>query len=66
MACMVQLGIVQHLLLNKLGCEVLALRCQADGHFPDHAPDPSQLKHLTTSAPSHTATTSRYWHCFRW
>ncbi|WP_180036150.1 MULTISPECIES: phosphomannomutase/phosphoglucomutase [unclassified Acinetobacter] len=35
------------LLLNKLGCEVLALRCQADGHFPDHAPDPSQLKHLT-------------------
>lgn len=34
------------LLLNKLGCNVIALRCQANGHFPDHAPDPSQLKHL--------------------
>ncbi|OTG80497.1 phosphomannomutase [Acinetobacter sp. ANC 5054] len=34
------------LLLKKLGCEVIALRCQADGHFPDHAPDPSQLQHL--------------------
>ena len=32
--------------LSKLGCDVIALRCQADGHFPDHAPDPSQAKHL--------------------
>lgn len=32
--------------LQKLGCEVIALRCNADGHFPDHAPDPSQAKHL--------------------
>ncbi|OTG63525.1 phosphomannomutase/phosphoglucomutase [Acinetobacter silvestris] len=32
--------------LTKLGCEVIALRCNADGHFPDHAPDPSQAKHL--------------------
>ena len=34
------------LLLNKLGGQVTALRCHADGHFPDHAPDPSQVKHL--------------------
>ncbi|OTG81191.1 phosphomannomutase/phosphoglucomutase [Acinetobacter sp. ANC 4648] len=32
--------------LKKLGCDVIALRCNADGHFPDHAPDPSQAKHL--------------------
>ena len=34
------------LVLKRLGCEVIALRCQADGHFPDHAPDPSQSIHL--------------------
>jgi phosphomannomutase / phosphoglucomutase len=31
---------------NKLGCEVIALRCHADGNFPDHAPDPSKEQHL--------------------
>jgi phosphomannomutase / phosphoglucomutase len=36
------------LLLRKMGCEVTALRCEANGHFPDHAPDPSQDKHLET------------------
>lgn len=36
------------LVLRKMGCEVIALRCEADGHFPDHAPDPSQDKHLET------------------
>lgn len=34
------------LVLNKLGCEVTALRCIANGEFPDHAPDPSQEAHL--------------------
>lgn len=34
------------LLLEKLECEVIALRCEANGEFPDHAPDPSQAKHL--------------------
>lgn len=29
-----------------LGCHVVTLRCQANGHFPDHAPDPSKLDHL--------------------
>ncbi|MFN3291841.1 MAG: phosphomannomutase/phosphoglucomutase, partial [Acinetobacter sp.] len=33
------------LVLRKMGCEVIALRCEANGHFPDHAPDPSQDKH---------------------
>ncbi|ENW81856.1 hypothetical protein F909_01540 [Acinetobacter sp. ANC 3929] len=34
------------LVLEKLGCEVIALRCEANGHFPDHAPDPSHAGHL--------------------
>ncbi|ENU15955.1 phosphomannomutase/phosphoglucomutase [Acinetobacter lwoffii] len=36
------------LVLRKMGCEVIALRCEANGYFPDHAPDPSQDKHLET------------------
>ena len=34
------------MVLEKLGCEVIALRCEANGHFPDHAPDPSHVAHL--------------------
>ncbi|MCH7315510.1 phosphomannomutase/phosphoglucomutase [Acinetobacter sp. ANC 3882] len=34
------------LVLEKLGCKVIALRCEANGHFPDHAPDPSHAEHL--------------------
>lgn len=34
------------LVLQKLGCEVISIRCQANGHFPDHAPDPSKAIHL--------------------
>lgn len=34
------------LVLEKLGCEVIQLRCDANGEFPDHAPDPSQAAHL--------------------
>ncbi|MFH7765121.1 phosphomannomutase/phosphoglucomutase [Acinetobacter sp. BSP-28] len=34
------------LVLKKLGCDLTAIRCEANGHFPDHAPDPSQEKHL--------------------
>jgi phosphomannomutase / phosphoglucomutase len=29
-------------LLKKLGCEVIELFCEIDGHFPNHYPDPSQ------------------------
>lgn len=32
---------------TQLGCTVVALRCEANGHFPDHAPDPSKEAHLT-------------------
>ena len=39
-------GTCAALVLKKMGCEVIALRCQANGHFPDHAPDPSQSAHL--------------------
>lgn len=39
-------GYCANLVLKKLGCEVIAIRCNADGHFPDHAPDPSQATHL--------------------
>ena len=35
------------LVLQKLGCELITIRCEANGHFPDHAPDPSQEKHLS-------------------
>ena len=35
------------LLLQKMGCEVVSIRCQADGNFPDHAPDPSLAIHLS-------------------
>lgn len=34
------------LVLQKLGCQVTALRCESNGDFPDHAPDPSQASHL--------------------
>ena len=34
------------LVLQKSGCDVTAIRCEADGNFPDHAPDPSQEIHL--------------------
>lgn len=36
------------LVLQKLGCQVTALRCESNGEFPDHAPDPSQASHLIT------------------
>ena len=39
-------GALAQSVLNKLGCEVIALRCHADGNFPDHAPDPSKEQHL--------------------
>ncbi|MCF8999956.1 phosphomannomutase/phosphoglucomutase [Acinetobacter nectaris] len=33
--------------LRELGCEVIDLRCDANGHFPEHAPDPSKEANLT-------------------
>ncbi len=34
-------------LLRSLGCEVIELFCQIDGHFPNHHPDPSQPENLS-------------------
>jgi phosphomannomutase/phosphoglucomutase len=34
------------LVLKKMGCELTLIRCEANGNFPDHAPDPSHEKHL--------------------
>lgn len=39
-------GQYAEVILNTLGCKVIALRCYANGDFPDHAPDPSKRQHL--------------------
>ena len=39
-------GFCANHVLKKLGWDVIAIRCNADGNFPDHAPDPSQATHL--------------------
>lgn len=33
-------------LFKALGCEVIPLFCEVDGHFPNHHPDPGQPKNL--------------------
>lgn len=38
--------VAQQILQQFAGCEVITLRCEANGHFPDHAPDPSLAIHL--------------------
>lgn len=40
-------GRIAERLLNALNCEIIELRCDANGHFPHHAPDPSVEAHLT-------------------
>lgn len=40
-------GRIAERLLNAMNCEIIELRCEADGHFPHHAPDPSVEAHLT-------------------
>lgn len=39
-------GAVAPVLLRTLGCELIELYCEVDGHFPNHHPDPSQLDNL--------------------
>lgn len=34
------------ILYRRMGCKVLGLFCEVDGKFPNHHPDPSQLKNL--------------------
>lgn len=33
-------------LFHALGCDLIPLFCEVDGHFPNHHPDPSQPKNL--------------------
>ncbi|QBZ83945.1 Phosphomannomutase/phosphoglucomutase [Hydrogenovibrio crunogenus] len=33
-------------IFRKLGCDVIELFCDVDGHFPNHHPDPAKLKNL--------------------
>ncbi len=39
-------GSVAPTLFEELGCEVIPLHCDIDGHFPNHAPDPTQEQNL--------------------
>jgi phosphomannomutase/phosphoglucomutase len=39
-------GVVAPQLLQALGCEVVELYCEVDGHFPHHHPDPSKVENL--------------------
>lgn len=39
-------GIIAPRLFRELGCEVIELFCDVDGHFPNHHPDPSVPKNL--------------------
>jgi phosphomannomutase / phosphoglucomutase len=39
-------GAYAPILLRALGCEVIELFCDVDGHFPNHHPDPAHLENL--------------------
>jgi phosphomannomutase/phosphoglucomutase len=39
-------GAVAPELFQRLGCEVVPLYCEVDGHFPHHHPDPSKPENL--------------------
>jgi phosphomannomutase / phosphoglucomutase len=40
-------GVVAPSLYKALGCEVIELYSEVNGHFPHHHPDPSELENLT-------------------
>lgn len=39
-------GEIAPVLFEALGCQVIPLFCEIDGHFPNHHPDPGQPKNL--------------------
>ena len=41
-------GVLAPQLIRALGCEVVELFCEIDGHFPNHHPDPSVPDNLAT------------------
>ena len=40
-------GAIAPALFSQLGCEIIPLYCEVDGHFPNHHPDPSKPENLT-------------------
>lgn len=40
-------GYCAPMLFSALGCEVISLYCEPDGHFPNHHPDPTRHENLT-------------------
>lgn len=41
-------GVIAPQLLKKLGCDLIELYTEIDGHFPNHHPDPGEAKNLVT------------------
>jgi phosphomannomutase/phosphoglucomutase len=39
-------GAIAPAVLEAIGCEVVPLFCEVDGHFPNHHPDPSEPRNL--------------------
>jgi len=39
-------GVIAPRLIEALGCEVIPLYCEVDGHFPNHHPDPGKPENL--------------------
>ena len=39
-------GLIGPQVLKALGCEVVELFCEPDGNFPNHHPDPTELKNI--------------------
>lgn len=42
-------GAIAPVLYRALGCEVIELFCEVDGHFPNHHPDPTIMENLQDS-----------------
>ncbi|PPD03301.1 MAG: phosphomannomutase/phosphoglucomutase [Methylobacter sp.] len=45
-------GVLGAELFRALGCEVIELFCDSDGHYPNHAPDPGKPENLADLAAS--------------
>ena len=45
-------GNIAPALFSALGCRVIPLFCEVDGHFPNHHPDPTQPENLRDAAQS--------------
>jgi len=65
-------GVIACPIFKELGCEVIELYCQMDGHFPHHHPDPTLPQALQLGRPADDYFRPRYSsfpprssHCFR-